>query len=255
MITIIKLNMVRINGFFLIMLLFLVISPISILGASPPGTSDFMEHPVEVPAAMVPGGSSAVELSNSITMSQCQGMFAGGFNPQDNLMSSIMGLCLPGILVNLHRLEQNTCEKILCEYNAARQGLSPIACAKQSAYNTCLITGQGFDVVEGILIGALRQNIRQILEDPLAFGISRVQDILVRQTATCTGGVCTTPASKTAAIALAVLEIPNVIQTVRSLISQFQSLGQSQESACERLEDIREELEQLIAQHEAAQRR
>ena len=220
----------------------------------PAGEGAQLIEPVVTPPASPSSVPPSLD-SVSITMSQCQGLFAGGFNPQDNLMSSIMGLCLSGILVNLHRLEQNQCEKIICEYNAARQGLSPIACAKQSAYNTCLITGQGFDVVEGILIGALRQNIRQILEDPIGFGISRVQDVLKQQALKCQGGVCSTPASKTASIALAVLEIPNVINTIKSLINQLQSLGQSQQSACERLEDIREELEQLIAQHESQSRR
>ena len=245
---ILKMQMDKIK--WILIVSYLLITSITFSFADSPSLP--ITEPIVIP---VPSTDSVGDLSDSIVMSQCQGLFAGGFNPQDNLMSSIMGLCLSGILVNLHRLEQNQCEKIICEYNAARQGLSPIACAKQSAYNTCLITGQGFDVIEGVLIGALRQNIRQILEDPLGFGISRIQDTLKQQTTKCPGGVCTTTTSKTASIALAVLEIPNAIQTIKNLINQLQSLGQSRETACERLEDIRKELEQLVAQQQAQIRR
>lgn len=190
-------------------------------------------------------------VGNSITVSECQGLFAAGFDPHDNLKSSIMGLCLSGIIVNLNKLEQNQCEKIICEYNAARQGLSPIACAKQSAFNTCMIKGGGFEIVEGILIGALRRNIRQVLEDPIAFGISRIQDALKQQVATCPKGVCTSPGSKAASIALAVLELPHVVETVEHLIKQLKSLGSIfDDSACEQLEDIKKELEQLIEEYE-----
>ena len=253
---IIKLNMKFTNKLFFSLLILFVIFFTSIFSAAPSGTPFDVEPLIELPVQMIPGGQSATELSNSIVMSECQGLFAGGFNPEDNLMSSIMGLCLSGIIVNLDRLRQNECEKILCEYHAAMEGLSPIACAKQSAYNTCLITGQGFDVIEGVLIGALRNNIRQILEDPLAFGISRVQDILQRQVESCIGGVCSTPASKTASIALAILEIPNVINTIKNLISQFQSITQSfqnQENACSRLDEVKEELEGILAQYHASQ--
>ncbi|MCH8519567.1 MAG: hypothetical protein LAT82_02325 [Nanoarchaeota archaeon] len=248
----IQLNITNMISKTLIYFLIISILTFSFSYADGPGTPPgSISDPVVVPPSLSTGQTP---IGGSLSVSECQGLFAGGFDPQDNLMASVMGLCLSGILVNLHRLEQNECEKIICEYNAARQGISPIACAKQSAYNTCLITGQGFDVVEGVLIGALRQNIRRILEDPLGFAIDRVRGVFERQVSMCSPN-CSDPFSKVSAIGLAVLEIPNAINSIKSLINQLQSLGQSQESACERLEDIREELEQLIAQHEAAQAR
>lgn len=189
-----------------------------------------------------------VPLVDSLTRNQCQGLFANNFDPSDNLMSSIMSFCLSGVLVNLHRLEQQECEKILCEYRAAQQGISPIGCAKQNAFNTCMITGQGFDVVEGLLIGSLRNQIRQILENPLGFGIEQLRKVLEKQVATCNAG-CSTPAEKAAAIGLAVLEIPGAIQTIQDLMNQLSSVTDQQDTACQRLEDVRVELEDILNQY------
>lgn len=193
-------------------------------------------------------GFSSVE---TISQSSCQGLFANNFDPSDNLMSSVMSLCLPGVIKNLERLEQNECEKILCEYEAARQGISPIGCAKKSAYNTCLITGQGFDVVEGLLIGSLRENIRNILENPLALGAEYLQK-QAKQALTCQGS-CSSMNSKLAAISLGGIEIFNAIETIQNLVDQLSSIGDSSKTACEQLEDIRPELENIVNEARAAQ--
>lgn len=204
------------------------------------------------PEVISPGSvsSKSSSSSSSISVSSCEGLFANGFDASDNLMSSIFGLCLPGVLKNLDRLEQNECEQILCEYEAAQKGLSPILCAKKSSYNTCLITGEGFDVVEGILIGSLRQNIKQILENPLGLGIAQAKKYLKQQTS-CKGPACIVP-QKYANVALAAIEIPGSIQTLASLASQFDSFGAEQKTSCEKLEDIRPELEQIIDDYYAS---
>lgn len=187
----------------------------------------------------------------SITQNNCEGLFANNFEADDNLMSSVMSLCLPGVIRNLERLEQNECEKILCEYEAARQGISPIGCAKKSAYNTCLITGQGFDVVEGLLIGSLRENIRNILQNPLALGAEYLQK-QSRQALTCSGS-CSSTSSKIAAIGLGGMEIFNAIQTIQNLIEELSSITDSSKTACEQLEEVRPELERIVNEAKAAQ--
>lgn len=238
----------RIYTLIVIMLSLLVIVSFNISSSYAAGTdlpftatNDRVVVPQSIPQDLV-------SIQDSLTRSNCQGLFAGGFDPSDNLMSSIMSFCLSGVLVNLHRLEQQECERILCEYRAAQQGISPIGCAKQNAYNTCMITGQGFDVVEGMLIGALRQNIRNILENPLGFGIEQLRKVLERQVETCIPN-CSTPNSKVAAIGLAALEIPAAFQTIQNLMNQLSSVTDRPETACERLEDVRLELEEMLDQY------
>ena len=154
----------KIKGFSKIILsIFIILLFLNISHADGPASS-----PSAVSDPIITSSQSSIE---TITQNNCEGLFTNNFDSSDNLMSSILSLCLPGVIKNLERLEQNECEKILCEYEAARQGISPIGCAKKSAYNTCLITGQGFDVVECLLIGCLRQNIKNILENPLALGL------------------------------------------------------------------------------------
>ncbi len=189
---------------------------------------------------------------SSISIASCEGLFANGLDPTRNLMSSIISLCLPGILVNLDKLEQNQCQKILCEYDMAQKGLTPILCAKEAAYNTCLITGEGYDVIEGILIGSLRQNIRQILENPLGLGIQYIKNQLelAEKGLPCTGPFCTVP-QKVRNIILGGFNIAEAIGQIQSLASQLEGLlgGEEQKTACEQLEDIRPELEEIVDQY------
>lgn len=212
------------------------------------GTSD----PVVVPPTITTPTSSIFGGSSSVSITQCEGLFANGMDPTRNLMSSIVSLCLPGILVNLDRLQQNECQKILCEYDMAQKGLSPILCAKEAAYNTCLITGEGIDVIEGILIGSLRDNIRQILENPLALGIQYLKNQLetLQPGPTCTGPFCTIP-EKVRNLILAGFNIADALGQIQALASQFEGLlgGEEQKTACEQLEDIRPELEQIVDQY------
>lgn len=180
-----------------------------------------------------------------VSVSQCEGLFSG-FNADDNLIASIIGLCLPGVLKNIDRLQQNECEQILCEYEAAQRGLSPILCAKKAAYNTCVITGEGYDVVEGILIGSIRNQIKQVLENPLGLGIDFIKKKLAKRIAACKGVKPCLANEKAANIGLAIIEGAGAIQSLQSLVSQFENIGEEQKSACEQLEDIRPELEKVI---------
>lgn len=210
-----------------------------------------LTDPVVVPPTVISPSSSSGGAS-SISIASCEGLFANGLDPTRNLMSSIISLCLPGILVNLDKLEQNQCQKILCEYDMAQKGLTPILCGKQAAYNTCLITGEGYDVIEGILIGSLRQNIRQILENPLGLGIQYIKNQLklAQQGLTCTGPFCTVP-QKVRNFILGGFNIAEAIGQIQSLASQFEGLlgGEEQKTACEQLEDIRPELEDIVNQY------
>jgi hypothetical protein len=190
---------------------------------------------------------SSTSLTDTLTTSQCQGLFADNSDPTENLMSSIVSLCLPGILKNLNRLEIEECEKILCEYEAAKNGLSPINCAKQSAYNTCLITGEGYDIIEGLLIGSLRQNIKRILENPLGLAISIARK-RIEQALLC-NPTCSAPISKGAAIGLAAIEIFNAYGSLTQLIEQFENSQGFNDNACQELEEIEKELEQILASH------
>ena len=199
-------------------------------------------------------GSDSDDLfGGSISVSSCEGLFAGGGSADDNLMASIVGLCLPGVIKNLDRLEQNECEKILCEYKAAQDGVSPILCAKKSAYNACMITGEGFDVIEGLLIGNLRKNIVAILENPLILGVQVVK-LAAKQFGTCPAGpgTCSTPISKISAIGLSLFEVANAFMTLQSLFDKISEIGEEEQTACEQLADVRADLEQIIADYNTA---
>lgn len=192
----------------------------------------------------------------AISQNNCEGLFANNFDAGDNLISSVMGLCLPGVINNLGKLEETECEKILCEYKAAKDGLSPIGCAKQSAYNTCLITGQGYQVVEGMLIGSLRETIRNVLENPLGLGIELAKKYLnkqVKQKPMCEPN-CSTPTSKIAAIALAGIELSSSSQTLSNLKEEFSQIYDPEDSACEQLEKIiRPDLEKVVSDYKESQ--
>ena len=201
----------------------------------------------------VTSGFSSEDMSSIETISQgnCEGLFANNFDPSDNLMSSVMSLCLPGVIRNLERLDQNQCEKILCEYEAAKEGISPIGCNKKSAYNTCLITGQGFNVVEGLLIGSLRENVRNILQNPIALGTNYLRK-QAEQSLTCSGS-CSSTTSKIAAIGLGGMEILSAYTTIQELVEEFSTLLDTSKTACEQLEEIKPELEKIVNDYRAAQ--
>jgi len=248
-----KLNM-KLNMFERLMKNFIIFSIImlSIISFSyadgPASPLSAVSDPVVTPP---PSTSSPSSGAGSISIAGCEGLFANGLDPTRNLMSSIISLCLPGILINLDRLEQNQCQKILCEYDMAQKGLTPILCAKEAAYNTCIITGEGYDVIEGILIGSLRQNIRQVLENPLGMGIQYIKNQLelAEQGLPCTGPFCTIP-EKVRNIILAGFNIAEAFSQIQSLMSQFEGLfGDDQKTACEQLEDIRPELEEIVNQY------
>ncbi|MFP4402626.1 MAG: hypothetical protein ACLFPL_05365 [Candidatus Nanoarchaeia archaeon] len=206
-----------------------------------------LEDPEVVPPSPYESSTPTTPLQDSLTTSACQGLFADNSDPTENLMSSVVSLCVPGIIKNLNRLEVEECEKILCEYEAAKNGLSPINCAKQSAYNTCMITGEGYDVVEGLLIGSLRDNIRNILENPLGLAVN-IAKKRAEQAVICTGS-CSTPPSKIAAIGLAGLEIVNAYNSLTELMEQFQGTQNEDTNACEELKDVEEELNQILASY------
>ena len=190
---------------------------------------------------------------NTISVHECEGLFASGFNPKDNLVSSTLGLCLPGVILNLEKLEEIECEKIICEYDAAQNGYSPILCAKQSAYESCLVEGQGafIGLAEDLLIGSFRDNIKRVLENPLALAIDLGKKELLRQASCNQDGTVCTPAQKTANIGLGIIEVANVYSTLKSLGDQFE--GYDERTYCERLEEeYKPKLEEIVNEYYAS---
>ncbi|MCA9459267.1 MAG: hypothetical protein KC550_01830 [Nanoarchaeota archaeon] len=170
----------------------------------------------------------------------------GGVNTKDSLVLSIVTLCLPGILEKTYEWKQIKCETIKCSYEAVKNDLDPSFCKKQEGYRTCkYVVGEMFALPPMSILEYWRNAIAQLMANPIgvayAAGVSAARYYLFEHPHpydSLTDGA--------AAIFLAVSDIISIIQTISDMFENGFFPPLDPENACDGIEDIQAELEEVV---------
>ncbi len=93
---------------------------------------------------------------------------AGATGLSENLYTSMIGLCVPGMLQNLEKYRQVRCREIMCYKNEVPQGVATLdSCKKLADYLDCRFwMGPLFDFTPLAAIDAVGQWIASIIRNP-----------------------------------------------------------------------------------------
>lgn len=175
---------------------------------------------------------------------------------KSSLILSIVMMCLPGILEKTMEWKEIKCDKVVCSYEAVKNNLDPTFCKKEAAYKTCdYIMGEVFALPPMAILDYLRDLIAGLLANPIgmAYGIAvKLARESVSNACTwdsgagSTTGVCDSRTVGPQAIILAVNDILAMVQTFKEMMENGFNFFESEESSCEQMSEIREELEGLV---------
>ena len=166
---------------------------------------------------------------------------------------SVLTLCLPGMLEKAKEWQDNKCQLVVCKYEAIINDLDPSFCERQDAYKTCkFIVGEAFALPGLNIIEMIRASIAELLANPVGvlFGVATS---LARQTVATVcpvpppNPVCTSANIWYLTVPLAVVDVTGAIQTIRDLTDSGFSYLDPRPDFCERVPEIKEELEEILA--------
>ncbi len=88
----------------------------------------------------------------------------------DNLIVSSVGLCLPGIIYNLEKLQQVHCSKLSCLKNDVTAGLATVSdCDARFRYGICkYIWGELFEIPLFGFVDGLGELLNSVIHDPIS---------------------------------------------------------------------------------------
>ncbi len=101
------------------------------------------------------GGAAAVRKASSL---------------QDNLVLSVVGLCLPGVVLNLNKLRQIDCRYVACLQNDVKSGVATVeACRELRDYQECkYIWGEVFQFIPLVgFVDYVANLIKSLITDPI----------------------------------------------------------------------------------------
>ncbi len=116
---------------------------------------------------------------NTFTLRTAFGQAAKATSLSDNIFTSVAGLCIPGVILNLEELRQVKCRYVSCLENEVKSGVATVeACRELRDYQECkYFWGEVFQFLP--IFGALDQLLsilKSMLTDPI--GLIRVAFIL-----------------------------------------------------------------------------
>lgn len=178
-------------------------------------------------------------------------------NVKDSWILSVVMMCLPGVLEKTMEWQEIECDQVVCSYEAVKNNLDPTFCKKEASYKTCtFIMGEIFAMPPMAILEYFRSLIANLLANPIgmAWGMSAR---IARQSvdAACgvgtdgkIAGTCTSENVGFQVVFLAITDIAAMVQTFSDMMENgFNFFDDNDESSCEQLGDIRDELEGLVS--------
>lgn len=182
----------------------------------------------------------------------------GKLDVKDSFFLSALSLCLPGILEKVYEYKVIKCDKIACKYDAVVASLDPSFCEEQEAIKVCeQIYGELFALPFFKAFKDMKNMIKNVLANPVGI-ITSVATITARITIT---GSCSkfTPAilcnvATNVPLALAAplvisVDLASVVQTLKSIQENGVTFTKPEDS-CDRLDEIKDELEEVLGELE-----
>lgn len=208
--------------------------------------STLIVYPLSIPS---------VYADTPTTRQNIQDTCGGPINVRNSFIMSAVTLCLPGLLEKTYEYKQIKCEKAVCYYEAVVNGLDPSFCERQSAYKTCTyFVGEAFALPPMAMFDYLRNALAQALANPIAF----VYSAAVLSARGTIGASCTVPILCNVKFPnMAAAHILVIVTDTTAIIQYFKDFAQNgldglganrgQQDYCERLPEIREEMEDILA--------
>lgn len=169
---------------------------------------------------------------------------------KSSFILSVVFMCLPGILEKTMEKKEIECDLAVCSYEAVKNNLDPSFCEKEAAYKTCKYwAGEIFAIPPLSIMEYIRQKIASILANPIGFAYAAgISALRYELDTVCAGGKpgCDARLIGPGAVILAVNDILAVAQTFMEMMENGFSLFDSEESSCDQLSEIKEELEGLV---------
>ncbi len=138
-----RINFLKINFIFFVLLSLLLVFPINIANAS----YDFGTH--------TKGEQDALCGANA------------GSDVRNSLVLSIVTLCLPGILQKIYDWNQIKCQEVQCMYDAVENHLDPSFCTRTKSYEVCtMIIGEVFAIPPMAILDYYRKIVSRIISNP-----------------------------------------------------------------------------------------
>jgi len=170
----------------------------------------------------------------------------GNFNPRSSIISSILTLCLPGVIENWGKLIEIDCAKFICKYEATKKGLPTDGCDLEAGLQKCVFTvGEATSFIEGPLIDAVRELINNPVGLLLNFGISASRNSLASCAPNCGSLLITSGWG-----ILLLIDGPALIDRINGMVESLKNYGKTLEnirkvSVCNQVYDIEKELKSL----------
>jgi hypothetical protein len=178
-----------------------------------------------------------------------------GFNVKDSLVLSVVTMCLPGILEKTHDYMEIKCQRIVCEYNAVKNGLDPAYCNKQEAYQQCVyVVGEVFALPPMAMLEYYRKAIANIIANPVGV-IWSVATVAARKTVfvqckapSCNCHTGTNPMFAAAKFFLLVTDSMYLYQTIKDIQKNgfFPPGIGDKEDYCKMIPDIEKEIKPIL---------
>jgi len=178
----------------------------------------------------------------------------GTINVKDSLLMSVVTMCIPGILEKTNEWKEIKCETAVCYYDALKNDLDPTFCIKQGSYRTCsYIVGDIFALPGLNVFDYYRKKLADILANPVGTALS----LATKAARSITTGSCLGPQAivtcdfinipyGAAATYIVIVDTASLIQQIKYLRNNgfFPSL--KPQSSCERLPEIKKEMEDIL---------
>ncbi|NOZ80077.1 MAG: hypothetical protein GXP63_00250 [DPANN group archaeon] len=95
-------------------------------------------------------------------------------NPESSIITSVITLCIPGIIQNLKKARAVECRYISCLRNEVKAGMPVFACTSERGYNWCkYVYQQRINSIPFVqMLNTITKMVREALRNPLALGLA-----------------------------------------------------------------------------------
>jgi len=180
-------------------------------------------------------------------MTRAESTCGASFNPKGSLIMSIITLCLPGLLDKMMEWKEIKCKKVVCKYDAIKNGLDSGFCDKQNGYEVCTyIVGEMFAIPPMNIIKHIKDIVKGIIANPIGILYSAaLQYSRLTLQGLCKLPICILPPSKVMGYAVLGADIAGLAQLWKELSANGFG-GEKSSNSCGRMGEIKKEMEEIV---------